>query len=107
MTAQSPAPLGTLYADGGASRSDFLMQCVADILGHPVVQSDAPEVSALGAAYLAGLSAGIWPDLATVAALPRGGRVIHPGASDAAERLRTWNDAVHRATVPRAGTGNG
>jgi glycerol kinase len=107
MTAQSPAPLGTLYADGGASRSDFLMQCVADILGHPVVQSDAPEVSALGAAYLAGLSAGIWPDLATVAALPRGGRVIHPVASDAAERLRTWNDAVHRATVPSVGTGNG
>lgn len=99
MTAQSPVPLGRLYADGGPSRNGFLMQCVADVLGHPVIQCDAPEASALGAAYLAGLLLGVWPDLAAIAALPRGGTVIPPRASDAADRLRVWQDAIYRSTV--------
>ena len=100
MSAQSPAPLGKLYADGGPSKNTFLMQCVADTLDHPVIQCDAPEVSALGAAYLAGLSLGVWPDLAAIAALPRGHRVLPPQGGDRAARLAAWEDAIKRSTLP-------
>ena len=102
MTAQSPAPLGRLFADGGPSRNHFLMQCVADTLRHPVIQAVAPEALALGAAYLAGLTLGIWSDLAAIANLRRSGRHILPQPGDAAQRLQVWNDALARATLPTA-----
>jgi glycerol kinase len=103
MSAQSPAPLGALYVDGGPSRNAFLMRCVADTLGHPLIQRDAAEASALGAAYLAGLSLGIWPDLAAIAALPRSGTTIAPRASDMGKPLAVWHDAIARSTQPAAG----
>ncbi|WP_018236871.1 FGGY family carbohydrate kinase [Ensifer sp. BR816] len=104
MSAQSPTPLGRLYADGGPSKNTFLMQCVADTLNHAVTQCDAPEASALGAAYLAGLSLGVWLDLAAIAALPRAGNPIAPRFSDATDRLRVWQDAIYRSTVPGPST---
>ncbi len=104
MSAQSPTPLGRLYADGGPSQNTFLMQCIADTLDHVITQCDAPEASALGAAYLAGLSLGVWPDLAAIAALPRTGNPILPRAGDAADRLRVWRDAIYRSTVPGPST---
>lgn len=104
MSAQSPTPLGRLYADGGPSKNTFLMQCVADTLNHVIVQCDAPEASALGAAYLAGLSLGVWPDLAAIAALPRPGNPLFPRASDATERLLLWQDAIYRSTLKSPST---
>lgn len=101
MSSQSPTALGRLYADGGPSRNDFLMQCVADMLNHAIIQCDAPEASALGAAYLAGLSLGIWPDIAAIAALPRSNNPITPRASDAPARLQVWQDAIYRSTVSK------
>ncbi len=101
MSSQSPTALGRLYADGGPSRNDFLMQCVADMLNHAIIQCDAPEASALGAAYLAGLSLGIWPDIAAIAALPRSSNPIKPRASDAPARLQVWQDAIYRSTVSK------
>jgi glycerol kinase len=98
MAQQSPAPIGRLYADGGPSQNAFLMQCVADILGHPLIQCDTPEASALGAAYLAGLALGIWSDLDAIAALPRSGNRLGPQPGDAAARLAMWSDAVSRST---------
>ena len=53
-------PLKVLLADGGASGNDTLMQFQADILGCSVLRSSSSDVSALGAAYLAGLCVGIW-----------------------------------------------
>lgn len=53
------APLSQLRADGGASRNEFLMQFQADVIDRPVVTSEAPEVSALGAAALAWQGLGI------------------------------------------------
>lgn len=99
MSAQSPTPLGRLYADGGPSKNTFLMQCVADTLDHVITQCDTPEASALGAAYLAGLSLGVWSDLAAIAALPRAGNPLFPQASDAADRLLVWQDAIYRSTL--------
>src|SRR5262249_25157690 len=69
--AESGGALTTLLADGGATRNDFLMQFQADLLGCPVIRSESPDVSALGAAYLAGLAVGLWTSEAAIAALPR------------------------------------
>lgn len=100
MAAQSPTALGRLFVDGGPSKNTFLMQCVADTLGHPVIQCDAAEASALGAAYLAGLTLGLWDGLDSVRALPRKTAVLEPKPTDTATRLATWQDAIFRSTVP-------
>ena len=63
--------LQSLLADGGATRNDQLMQFQADILGCPVLRNASPDVSALGAGFMAGLATGIWSGLDEVAALPR------------------------------------
>jgi glycerol kinase len=78
------------------------MQCVADVLGHALVQRDAPEASALGAAYLAGLSLGLWPALDDIAALPRAGRTILPQEVDMSRAIAVWHDAIARSTLPGA-----
>lgn len=56
----SGIPLRELKVDGGASQNDFLMQFQADMLGLPVQRSGMVEMTALGAAYLAGLGVGLW-----------------------------------------------
>lgn len=99
MASQSQTPMGRLYVDGGPSQNTFLMQCVADVLDRSIIQCDAPEASALGAAYLAGLSLGVWPDLATISALPRNSNTITPRSSDVMDRLHVWQDAIYRSTV--------
>jgi glycerol kinase len=76
------------------------MQCVANVLGHALVQRDAPEASALGAAYLAGLSLGVWPDLDSIAALPRAGTTVRPEAAGSPRPLAVWRDAIARSTRP-------
>ncbi|TCU31158.1 glycerol kinase [Rhizobium azibense] len=98
MRAQSGGELGALYVDGGPSQNRFLMQCVSDLVEHAVIQCEAPEASALGAAYLAGLSLGLWRDLDVIAGLPRTMRVIAPQPVDRQALLNTWNDALARST---------
>ncbi len=53
-------PLTELRADGGATANSWLMQFQADVLGVPVVVPEVSETTALGAAYLAGVGAGLW-----------------------------------------------
>jgi glycerol kinase len=63
------AALTALRVDGGMARNDWFLQCQADTLGLPVLRSPASESTALGAAFLAGIGAGIWKsenDLRTV-----------------------------------------
>jgi glycerol kinase len=88
-------PLQVLYADGGATASSDLMQIQADLLGRPVLASTTPEMSALGAAHMAGAAIGLW-DLATLA---RPTREFLPAlGDDERERRRSaWRDAVARA----------
>ena len=98
MRAQSGGKLGALYVDGGPSQNRFLMQCVSNLIKHAVIQCEAPEASALGAAYLAGLSLGLWKDLDAIEALPRSTTVIRPEEIDRPGLLNTWNDALARST---------
>ena len=63
MQADAPAPLkGVLRVDGGMSSSDWTMQFLSDIIGAPVDRPKVQETTALGAAWLAGMKAGIYPD---------------------------------------------
>jgi glycerol kinase len=81
------------------------MQFLADILAAPVDRPAVMETTALGAAYLAGLAAGVCPDPAGFAAAWRRERRFTP-QMDAATRARkyaAWRDAVGRVRSRRAG----
>ena len=93
------APLSELRTDGGASRNSFLMQFQADVLNRRVCRSTVQETTALGAAYLAGLYAGVWKDLDEIRAAWSADRVFAPQMDDAERerRLAAWHDAVQRS----------
>lgn len=105
MAAEAGAELTTLLADGGASQNDRLMQFQADILGRTVLRSASSDVSALGAAYLAGMTVGIWASEAEIAALPRPRDRFEP-LMPSAEREASyagWRRAVDRALLHTGG----
>ena len=87
-----------LRVDGGAAEDDLLMQIQADLLGVPVDRPANVQTTALGAAYLAGLGAGVFPDTDAIKAAHRVERSFEPAMeSDArAKRLQRWNDAIRR-----------
>ncbi|MCU0898085.1 MAG: glycerol kinase GlpK [Burkholderiales bacterium] len=91
--------LSELRVDGGAASNDLLMQFQADLLGVPVARPQTVETTALGAAYLAGLAAGVWRDVPEIASHWRRARVFEPRMSraEAAERIANWLRAVERA----------
>jgi glycerol kinase len=90
--------LPRLFADGGASRNDRLMQFQADLLGCPVERSLSTDLSAIGAGWLAGLSTGYWRSRDELAALPRPATVFEPRitASQRADLIAGWHDALRR-----------
>jgi glycerol kinase len=89
-------PLQALRVDGGMARNAWFLQCQADLLGLPVIQSRHSESTAQGAAFLAGLKARIWPDLNALRRLPHeGGRFEpHLAEADRARRVAEWHRAV-------------
>jgi len=98
MQVESGAPLRVLLADGGPTRNQALMQFQADILGVQVMCSLASDVSALGAAYLAGLTVGVWSSETEVASLSRPQVLYEPVMTEAQkEQLYAgWKEAVGR-----------
>jgi len=88
-----------LQVDGGASANDLLMQFQADILGIPVVRPEILEVTAFGAAALAGLGAGVWQDAGELAGVVKEGARFVPemGAERRAELCEAWQRAVEQA----------
>jgi glycerol kinase len=97
----SAAPLAELRVDGGACVNDLLMQFQADLLGIPVLRPAVTETTALGAAFLAGLTTGVFSDRAELSRLWRVERRFLPTLSreQAAERMATWEHAVRQATA--------
>jgi glycerol kinase len=95
-------PVAELRVDGGACVNDLLMQFQADLLGIPVVRPAVVETTALGAAYLAGLQAGVYADEAELASLWKADRTFVPtmDAGHAAGAMARWERAV-RQTVAR------
>jgi glycerol kinase len=94
-----------ILADGGPTSNTFLMQLQADLSQRSVHRADTAELSAMGAAHLAGLTAGFWTD-DELAALPRPRTVFTPAmnASEAAARRGQWHAALARARLHPATT---
>jgi glycerol kinase len=94
----TPRPTA-LRVDGGAAANDLLLQLQADVLDVPVERPAVLETTALGAAYLAGLAIGFWPDLESLAANWQLGRRFEPAmpASRRERLLDGWHRAVERA----------
>jgi glycerol kinase len=101
MRADLPSSEATpivLRVDGGMAANDWMLQFLADMLGAPVERPDSLEATVRGAAYLAGLTAGICPPPDATAQSPALGRRFDP-KMDAGTRERNyaaWQDAVAR-----------
>jgi len=96
MYQQSGTKRGQLFVDGGPTKNQFLMKQLANLLSQPVSVSADPELSALGAGMLAGLTTGFWTGLDEIAALNRDRITIEPQIDESvrADVLSAWNNAV-------------
>ncbi|MBL8504245.1 MAG: glycerol kinase GlpK [Rhodocyclaceae bacterium] len=96
MSADCGQPLAELRVDGGAAANGLLLQFQADLLGVPVLRPRILETTALGAAYLAGLAAGVWASRAEIAAYWARERTFEPRLprAAAAARMAEWRRAV-------------
>ena len=91
--------LTELRVDGGATANELLMQFQADLLGVPVVRPRVLETTALGAAYLAGLTVSLWKSREDIAAHWRAARRYEPrmDASERKTRMARWRESVSRS----------
>ena len=99
--ASGGTPVSELRVDGGACVNNLLMQFQADLLGIPVVRPACVETTALGAAYLAGLSAGVYQSTEELSALWKAERRFMPtlDKSRADELMQRWELAVRQTTA--------
>ena len=99
--AAGAAPVAELRVDGGASVNDLLMQFQADLLGIPVIRPAITETTALGAAWLAGLSSGVYRNTDALAGLWRAERTFLPTLSPerAASLMAQWEHAVRQTVL--------
>jgi glycerol kinase len=99
MEADSKEKARSLRVDGGATKSDFLMQFQADILGIEVVRPAITEMAALGACYLAGLGVGFWKSRDEIARQWKIEKVFRPNMDEnrREELYADWKRAVERS----------
>jgi glycerol kinase len=92
-------PLAELRVDGGACVNDLLMQFQADLLGIPVVRPTMVETTALGAAYLAGLTSGVYGSKEELSSLWQVERRFTPQLprNEAQALMEQWNHAVRQS----------
>lgn len=101
MEAAAGVELPVLLADGGATRNATLMQMQADIIGRPVQRDTQEDLSARGAAMLAGIALGWWKSSADLTSLSKAVETFEPRMSVAQrDELRaSWRLAVRRARI--------
>ena len=99
MEKDSGEELSVLRVDGGASVNNFMMQFQSDILRKPIDRPKMVETTAFGAAFLAGLAAGVWNDIGDITAIRESDRIFEAQMeAEKAEKLhKTWLRAVERA----------
>jgi glycerol kinase len=99
MGAEAGLKVPLLRVDGGGTANSLMMQFQADILGIPIQLATIAETTSLGAAYLAGLAVGLWPDTAQLARMWQASETYEPKMSvDQRETLYAgWRRAVERA----------
>ncbi|TGJ98860.1 glycerol kinase [Leptospira langatensis] len=89
-------PVSSIMVDGGVSQSDILLQCLADFCQVDVKRAPEPDMTATGAAYLAGLGSGFWKTKEELRSLEKGYKVFKPkmDAERRKEKLDRWHRAV-------------
>ncbi len=105
MQKDSGKVLKELRVDGGATANDLLMQFQADLLGVPVVRPKVLETTALGAAYLAGLTVNLWKSREEIATQWQVEKRFEPRMEDKQreEQMQRWREAVRRSLKWAAG----
>lgn len=98
MEKDTGTSLQELMVDGGMTANRFLLQFLADVLETKVIHIGMPDVSALGAAWLAGLKAGIYQDLDQLRSFRQDITAIHPREDLASTRLdyAGWQEAIRK-----------
>lgn len=101
MVENAGIPFRELRVDGGPTRNSFLMQFQSDMLQNEVERNNIEEVSALGAAFMAGLACGLWKDLQEIQSLRKTDKTFKPAMpSGEVERLYSgWKMAVKRVRL--------
>lgn len=95
MEADANISIKELRVDGGATENDFLMQFQSTILNTQIVKSKTTEVTALGAAYLAGLGVGYWKDQQDIIEKWKVDKTYSPEQNVKVEQqLESWKKAV-------------
>ena len=99
MVNDSKQPLVQLKVDGGASKNNLLMQMQADYLGCRIIRPQMVETTAMGAAFLAGLGAGIWQSFDDIAGAWKKDREFQPkiDENERSRILARWREAVRKA----------
>jgi glycerol kinase len=103
MAEDSATKIATIRVDGGMAVNNWVMQFLADQIDIPVERPVVTETTALGAAYLAGLAAGVFSSTEEIGRRWRRERLFTP-SMDAAKRdslYKGWKDAVRRVLTPR------
>ena len=101
MIEKGGVELKQLRVDGGPTRNNFLMQFQSDIVGCKVARSSIEEVSALGAAFMAGLATSFWKDMNEIQALYRCDRTFEPqmDKNQKNELYSGWKKAIERTRL--------
>lgn len=97
MEADANIEIKELRVDGGATENDLLMQFQADILKTKILRSQTAEVTALGAAYLAGLGSGYWKNISEVEEKWEESRAYNPENINLEELINGWKRAIKAA----------
>ncbi len=99
MASDLGRPLSELKVDGGAAANDLLMQFQADLLGVKLIRPTHLETTAIGAAFLAGLAVGIWPDQAALKNAWQEQTRFHRSMApaDVERRMAGWCAAVQKS----------
>jgi glycerol kinase len=100
MEADARLGIAELRVDGGATANNLLMQFQADLLNCKVIRPEVTEVTAIGAAYLAGLATGFWKSIDEIRSQWKINRtfIAEKGINNA-ERVKGWNRAIKAARV--------
>ncbi|MBB6235766.1 glycerol kinase [Pedobacter sp. AK013] len=100
MEADAGVNIAELRVDGGATANNLLMQFQADLLNCKVIRPDVTEVTAIGAAYLAGLATGFWKSIDQIRSQWKINRTfVAEEGVDNTERIKGWNRAIKAARV--------
>jgi glycerol kinase len=100
MEADAGVPIAELRVDGGATANNLLMQFQADILSCKVIRPEVTEVTAIGAAYLAGLATGFWDSIDQIRSQWKINKTFVAQTNiDNTERVKGWNRAIKAARV--------